>query len=157
MTEAAPRRVKERIMLKPDDPAWVDLIADTLARHSNNTKEGPMPANEPLDGWQAECEKAVRILSNLLHLAGRRQTGSAVIELLRTAPRTPEEMDKVLTDSLLCRCTKEAFDSARPSDQRMFHEICTYISCLTKMPPSRRSMLEASVAGTFLGWGMGGS
>lgn len=116
-----------------------------------------MQADEPMDGWQAECEKAVRVLSNLLHLAGRRQAGSAVIELLRTAPRTPAEMDTVLTDSLLCRCTKEAFDCARPCDQRMFQEVTAYISYLTKMPPSRRSMLEASIAGTFLGWGMGGS
>jgi hypothetical protein len=158
MTAAVPVQVEEFAMMSFDTPAWVRRITDTVFR-PGKTKDASVQPDTPLDGsqWQSECERAVRILSNLLQLAGRRQTASAVIELMRTAPRTPEELDKVLTDSLVCRSVKEAFDRVRPSDRMMFDEVCGYISDLTTMPPSRRSMLEASVAGTFLGWGMGGS
>jgi hypothetical protein len=111
--------------------------------------------NEAVDWWQTECEKAVRVFSNLLHLAGRRQAGSAILELLRTAPGAPEEADAISTDSLFGRTAKEACDRAQPCDHAMLTEFCDYIDHLVAMPASLRSMLEASVAGVILGWGMG--
>jgi hypothetical protein len=39
----------------------------------------------------------------------------------------------------------------------MFEEVHEYLTYLTAMQPSRRALLEASVAGVFLGWGMGGA
>jgi hypothetical protein len=106
--------------------------------------------------WQTECEKAVRILSNLLHLAGRRQPAAAVLDLLRSVPRTPEEIDSVSTDSLLCQCVAEASDRVRPCDRTMLGEVHDYLRHLAKMQPDGRALLEASIAGVFLGWGMGG-
>jgi hypothetical protein len=117
----------------------------------------PVQRDDSPAGWQAECERAVRVLSNLLHLAGRRQPSSALVELLRTAPRSPEEVEKALTDTLFCRCVFEASDCLRPCDTKMFREVREYVAYLTAMPPSRRALLDACVAGVFLGWGMGGS
>jgi hypothetical protein len=122
---------------------------------ASTNEDIPMETNDT-QWWQTECEKAVRILSNLLHLAGRRQTGSAVIEVLRLALRTPEEMDKDSTDSLLARCFEEAQLRKHPCDAMMFREVCEHLQYLMVMPPYRRAMLEASVAGVVLGWGMGG-
>ncbi len=116
-----------------------------------------LESDERPDVWQAECEKAVRVMLNLLHLAGRKQTASAVLELVRTAPRTPEEIANASVSSLFCRSVFEANEWAAPCDKRMFDEVRRYINYLAEMSPSRRSLLEASVAGALLGWGMGGS
>jgi hypothetical protein len=109
-----------------------------------------------INQWQTTCERAVFNFSNLLHLSGRRQAGSAVLELLRGAPRAPEDLKKALGESLFSRCFDEVFDPSRKNDPRVLHSIYLYVTELAAMPANERAILEASVAGVFLGWGMGG-
>lgn len=108
------------------------------------------------ESWQAECEKAVRMLSNFLTLAGRQSRHAPVIEMLRSAPRSAKETSKLPMDSLLARCGAEAIERRAASNARTFEEIMEYLKYLTEMEPCRRALLEASVAGVFLGWDMAG-
>jgi hypothetical protein len=94
---------------------------------------------------------------------------SAVIELVRTLPRSAEEM-KILQSSvsgaslvkkqfsthpsLFVRCAIEAYHFSQ-DDKELFQAVIEYWRDFTMMPPERRAMLEASVVGTLLGYGMG--
>jgi len=126
-----------------------------MDKQDSTIEDISMEPNDTPEGWQAECERAVLNISNLLYLAGRRQTGTAVLEMMRSAPRTPQEMERLTKDSLLYRCALEITGQCKDGDFQMVHSIISFFEYLLTMPPSRRSMLEASVAGVMLGWGMG--
>ncbi len=126
----------------------------TLAVGPDKGQERAERADDLLESWQGECEKAVRMLSNLLTLAGRQSRHAPVIEMLRSVPRSAVEVSKLPVDSLLARCVADAFERRTDSNARTFEEIAEYLKYLTEMRPCRRALLEASVAGVFLGWAM---
>lgn len=106
--------------------------------------------------WQVECENVGLHLSNLLFLAGRRQTAAAVIELIRSVPRKLEDAGKAPSESLFARCSVDALKKRPKYCDEMFETVCTYLEHLMTLPPSKRDMLEASFVGVILGYGMGG-
>lgn len=120
------------------------------------------------DQWQLECECAAYCAGTLLRLARRRYAASAIVELLRTMPRTTEDMEllqhtaiEALDEnkgfsthpSLYLRCVSEAYHFG-DHDVKLLGSIIAYWSKFAMMPPERRAMLEASVIGTVLGNGM---
>src|SRR5271166_6437463 len=49
--------------------------------------------------WQELCEQTVFAINELIYLAGRQRAGTAVIELVRWLPRSPEEWKRPATRS----------------------------------------------------------
>src|SRR5580698_10268984 len=78
---------------------------------TNASPKVNMSTPEP-SAWQAECERAVLIVSNLLTASGRRATTCGVIEIIRQIPRSVS--DKVPGDVLICRCIREAGKAGWP-------------------------------------------
>jgi hypothetical protein len=99
--------------------------------------------------WQAECEELVASISRLLYAADRRWAASAVIELLRSLPRTPDEI-KINSDTLFGRLCCEAIDTHAAE----LRKVAEFVKQFATISSIRREMLEASVIGTLLGWGM---
>jgi uncharacterized Zn finger protein (UPF0148 family) len=147
---------KCRLPLEGDDGTTVQCAGceKSFVFCSAKGKEHPERADDLLESWQGECEKAVRMVSNLLTLAGRWRGQAAIIELLRSVPRTAEDVRKLPENSLLARCAAEAFERKTERNARMMDEIVDYLKYLVGMEPHRRAMLEASVAGVFLGSAM---
>ena len=130
--------------------------------------DSPLATTTP-EQWQIECEQAVRCAGKLFLLARRSAVASAFIELLRTMPRSAEEMDSLKKSanetfnvdkgfsahpSLFIRCAIEAAHFSG-NDIEIIRDIIAYWSDFAEMPLERRVMLEASVVGTVLGIGMG--
>jgi hypothetical protein len=91
----------------------------------------------------------------LLRLARRSFAASAVIEIIRAAPHSKEELDCMPTSSLFPRLVLEG-DRFSKHDERFFNSVAGYFgSYLVNMPPERRALLEACVVGALLGCGMG--
>lgn len=105
--------------------------------------------------WQAECECAALNAAALLRLADRRATHSAVLEVLRTAPRSSDERASV-EDTAFMRCAQAAIDLAASYESDLRDAVFAYFQELAAMRPRRRAMLEASIAGALVGLGMGG-
>jgi hypothetical protein len=136
---------------------------------NDNVNDNPLAITLP-EEWQRECEYTVYCAGTLLRLARRRYAASAIVELLRTMPRTKEDMDMLLSTavdafsakkgfsshpSLYMRCVTEAFHfSEREFD--LLGAVARHLTDFAKMPPERRAMLEASVIGTVTGCGMSG-
>jgi hypothetical protein len=119
--------------------------------------------------WRIECELVVCCAGKLLRLARRSYTSSAIIELVRTMPRSEEEIESLKRSaenafdgekrfsahpSLFIRCVVEAYHFS-DHEKDLFHAIVAYWNDFVRMPPERRAMLEASVVGTIFGNGMG--
>ena len=91
------------------------------------------------------------LLGNLLAAASRTQAASAVIEMLRGLPRSAAEMKDLCRNALFFRC---AVAGKNRNTLPEMEEIKRALTRVAAMSPARRAMLEASVAGTLLGWGM---
>lgn len=80
--------------------------------------------------------------------------GSAIAEMIRTAPRSAKEADEVSITALFGRIVLEAFRLS-PKDE-LFHSAVAYFEKhLSAMARERRRMLEASVTGAMMGFVMG--
>jgi hypothetical protein len=106
------------------------------------------------EAWRVECERAVFHANVLLRLA--RITGgtmAAVVELIRTVPRSRKDVDNMSTGGLFFRIALEA-DRLRGNDE-LFRSAMGYFGELMEMAPERRSRIEASVTGVLMGFMMG--
>ena len=94
-----------------------------------------MPISNPgwADRWQAECERAARHAGNLIRLSGRRACGSAIVELIRTAPRTPE--DNIAEASFFGRCGYDAANRVAGDDYDVFSQAMDYFEELAAVRP----------------------
>ena len=105
--------------------------------------------------WRSECEQAAFHAAVLLRLSGRRPAHAAVLEMLRSAPRSPDE--KQAPDESFCmRCAEGALHHRESWEHAAFEEALRYFQRLERMRPARRAMLEACVGGVLVGLGMGG-
>jgi hypothetical protein len=105
--------------------------------------------------WQAACERAAFNVSALLRLARRRATHSAVLEVLRAAPRSPDEKQDA-DAAPFARCALAAVEFRAAWEADLLTAVIAYFEELAAMRPRRRAMLEASIAGALIGQGMGG-
>ena len=134
----------------------------------NQPNECPLMTMTP-EQWQIECELVVCSAGKLLRLARRSFAPSAIIELVRTMPRSPEELEILQRSaeetfdneksfsthpSLFIRCIIDVFHFSECEKDLLVSDIA-YWKNFAKMPLERRAMLEASVIGTLFGNGMG--
>ncbi len=106
--------------------------------------------NRWADIWQAECERAAFNAAALLRIAHRYPNKTAILEIVRSAPRSPdEELDPEA--SPFFRCVRAARTFVRSWEEELLHSICDYFCRLASMKPARRAFLEASVAGVLIG------
>jgi uncharacterized Zn finger protein (UPF0148 family) len=118
-----------------------------------NSHEGKPVEPDTPEAWRIECELAVRAAATLLKLAKRNKWAeAALVEIIRTAPAGEDEHDPRNCDvtSLLCRV---AMDAKRLSvGDPLLDDVFAYFDDhLRHMPPARRAMLEASLAGSLTG------
>lgn len=104
--------------------------------------------------WQSECNRAVFFASELLRLARRRASVSAVIEIIRTAPRNNAERENPNLDAFFVQCFLDAHrleDRILPERHPQLRDY--FMEHLLSMKPARRRLLEASIAGSLIGYG----
>jgi len=118
-------------------------------------KKTEAPKKDSPEGWRVECERAVFHANVLLRLAKiPGGVGSAIAEMIRTAPRSVKETKEIPVTSLFGRMILEAHRLS-PKDE-LFHSAVEYFEKhLSAMAPKRRAMLEASVTGAMMGFVMG--
>jgi hypothetical protein len=104
-----------------------------------------------MEGWEAECESLGTNCCRLLRMAGRARSGAAVVELIRSVPATLQQVGACPEDSFFHRCVVAA--SLGPHDPAEFLAVVDYFKAVMRITPSRRGLLEASVAGVVLGIG----
>ncbi len=107
-----------------------------------------------LTRWQRECELAAFIASFLLRLTRRSYASSAAIEILRTIPRSIDEMVEGVEQGLFWRLLMEAVERREPDDKDLdlFRGL---VEGYMELPKSRRAFIEASVIGSLIGAGTG--
>jgi len=117
-------------------------------------KKTEAPKHESPEAWRVKCERAVFNANVLLRMAG--MTGgsmAAVVELIRTAPRSWKDADNMPETALFDRIARQA--GRLSGSDVMFRSALEYFAReLIEMAPERRSMLEASVAGVLMGFMM---
>jgi hypothetical protein len=121
-------------------------------------RSAPMTTNDnPLwaERWRQECETAAYHAATLLRLAGRCFSYSAMVELLRSAPRCPEER-QAADESFFMRIACEAARHPAESERTPFGDAIAYFQRLAAMGAPKRAMLEGCIAGTLVGVGTGG-
>jgi hypothetical protein len=120
-----------------------------------NTLEHPKPYDVSPDEWRVECERAVFHAGALLRLA-KIQGGfaSSTIEMLLTAPRTNNGLDDLPETALFVRMVLDALRYARNDDDREAFKCAMdyFTKHFVQLTPEKRRMLEASIAGTFMGF-----
>jgi hypothetical protein len=104
--------------------------------------------------WRWECEQAAFHAGVLLRLGGRYVTHSAVLEMIRTAPRSPGAASKP-EESFFMRCTQDACKRRASYEADLLEKAIDYFGRLANMRPARRAMIEACVGGALIGIGMG--
>ena len=126
----------------PDEP--------TIANPAEKNTEAP-PDDSP-EAWRVECERAAFHAGVLLRLANiPGGIAAAIVELIQTAPRSESDLDTLPETTLFARIMRAAYRFHGDTDS--FRAASEYITeHLMKMPPQRRRMLEASLAGVFMGW-----
>ena len=102
------------------------------------------------DVWQAECERAAFHAVSLLRIARIYPNKAAILEIIRSAPRSPDE-EQYPEASPFMRFVRAARASAQPWDEDMLRSIVDYFCYLASMKPARRAFLEASLAGALIG------
>jgi hypothetical protein len=105
------------------------------------------------DTWQAECERAASNTAALLRIARRYAHNIAILEILRSAPRSPDE-EQTLDTSPFMRCLRAARLHAAPYEKDLLQSVTSYFDYLASMKPARRALLEASLAGVLTGASM---
>lgn len=107
--------------------------------------------------WQAECERAVFNAMALLQAAGRKTGATAILEVIRSAPRHPLDPHDVVPDCLFARCIQDSHLPGLASSQADADVLIDYFAVyLPSLPEYQRALLEASVSGVVIGWGMSG-
>jgi hypothetical protein len=107
------------------------------------------------DEWRVECERAALHAGALLRLARiQGMTSAATLEMILTAPRTNKGLDDLPETALFVRVALDAQRYIRDDrDREVFQRAIDYFTKhLAQLAPERRRMLEASIAGTFMGW-----
>jgi hypothetical protein len=107
------------------------------------------------EGWRVECEWAVYHAGTLLKLSGLKSPSSpSIVEMILTAPRSVEEANAKMGDcSLFSRSVRNAFVE-KADDPQLIAAGDYFIDHLAAMKPEDRAMLDASIAGVFMGWMM---
>jgi hypothetical protein len=108
------------------------------------------PNNRWADIWQAECERAAFNAAAMLRMARRYPNKAAILEIIRSAPRSPDE-EQDPEASPFFRCARAARRAAQSWDEELLRSISDYFFCLASMKPARRAFLEASIAGVLIG------
>lgn len=117
-------------------------------------KKEPPKADSP-EEWRVECERAVFHANVLLRLAKiPGGIGSAIAEMIRTAPRSVKDLETMRGTALFYRIVVDA-NRRCPEDELLHAAVRYFTDHLIAMPPNRRSMLEASVTGAMMGFVMG--
>jgi hypothetical protein len=118
-------------------------------------EKSDMPNIDSPEAWRVECELAVFHSSVLLRLAKiPGGIGSAIAEIVRTAPRSKRELENPSVSTLFARIILKA--GCDNWDDELFRSAVRYFTNdLIAMPPERRRMLEASVTGAMMGFVMG--
>jgi MoxR-like ATPase len=105
------------------------------------------------DTWQAECERAAFNAAALMRMARRFPNSAAILEIVRSAPRSPDE-EQDPEASPFMRCARAARSHAQSYDEDLYRSVIDYFHELASMKPARRALLDASVAGVLTGMGM---
>ena len=116
-------------------------------------KESPK-ADSP-EAWRVECERAVfhaNVVLRLARIPGG--VGSAIAEMIRSAPRSLKETDLIPESSFFARVILEAHRLS-PTHELFLSAVEYFEKHLSAMAPKRRAMLEASVTGAMMGFVMG--
>ncbi len=137
------------------DPETTADCPGSQDEHTVANAEEKNPETSPDDSpeaWRVECERAAFHAGVLLRLANiPGGIAAAIVELIQTAPRSESDFDTLPETTLFTRITRAAYRFH--SDTDSFRAATEYITeHLMKMPPERRRLLEASLAGTFTGW-----
>jgi hypothetical protein len=106
--------------------------------------------NRWADIWQAECERAAFNAAAMLRMARMYPNKTAILEIIRNAPRSPDE-EQDPEASPFFRCVRAARTLSKSWDDDLLHSICEYFCYLASMKPARRAFLEASLAGVLIG------
>ncbi len=106
--------------------------------------------NRWADTWQAECERAAFHAAAMLRIARRYPTKAAILEIIRSAPRSPDEEQDPQTSPFI-RYARAARAMAQSWDADLLSSIWDYFVHLASMKPARRAFLEASLAGVLIG------
>ncbi len=106
--------------------------------------------NRWADIWQAECERAAFHAAALLRIARMYPSKAAILEIIRTAPRSPDEEQDPETSPFF-RYARAARTMAQSWDDDLLRSIWDYFVHLASMKPARRAFLEASLAGVLIG------
>jgi hypothetical protein len=118
-------------------------------------KKPAAPKKDSPETWRVECERAVfhsNVLLRLAKIPGG--VGSAIAEMIRTAPRSEKDLDDIPETAFFGRIVLEAHRLS-PKDE-LFHSAVGYFrKHLVAMAPERRRMLEASVTRAMMGFVMG--
>jgi hypothetical protein len=133
-----------------DRPAGPD--ERSVANSEEKSTETP-PDDSP-EAWRVECEQAAFHAGVLLRLANvPGGIAAAIVEMIQTAPRSESDWETLPETTLFARVARAAYGFNGDTDS--FRAATTYITeRLMKMPPERRRLLEASLAGAFMGWQM---
>jgi hypothetical protein len=103
--------------------------------------------------WQAECERAAYHAAAMLRLGRMYPSATAILELIRSAPRSPDEEQDPAASPFMRYARSARTFAARPYDDDLLSSICEYFCYLASMKPARRAFLEASLAGALVGAG----
>jgi hypothetical protein len=140
------------LSIEPETTACCPSEPDehTIANSEEKSTE-TQPDDSP-ESWRVECERAAFHAGVLLRLANiPGGIAAAIVELIQTAPRSESDLDNVPETAPFARITRAAYRFN--SDTDSFRAATEYITeHLMKMPPERRRLLEASLAGAFTGW-----
>lgn len=122
----------------------------TIAGPEEKNPEPPL--DDSPEAWRVECERAAFHAATLLRLANiPGGIAAAIVDLIQTAPCSESDLDSLPETTLFARITRAAYRFHGDTDS--FRAASEYITeHLMQVPPQRRRLLEASLAGAFMGW-----
>lgn len=106
--------------------------------------------------WQVQCRTAITVASDLLRATGCQVTGWAVVELIRQIPRPPQGLRGLSSQSLLFRGLQAVARNEVLAKSGKREAILRFVRTTIELPSSHRGLLEASVTGSLLGFGLAG-
>src|SRR5262249_5813366 len=98
--------------------------ASQVLRQGNGTMSASKTCRAA-DTWQAECERAASNTAALLRIARRYAHNIAILEILRSAPRSPDE-EQTLDTSPFMRCLRAARLHAAPYEKDLLQSVTSY-------------------------------
>jgi hypothetical protein len=154
-------RDEDEVVVKvycPECAAAFEGIAGAIYRCPHcmvEEKRKESPKADSPEAWRVECERAVYHANVLLRLARiPGGVGSAIAEMIRTAPRSEKDLANMPETALFQRIVLEA-DRLSPNDELLRVAVGYFSRHLIAMAPERRRMLEASITGAMMGFVMG--